>query len=403
MLVLYTDAVHPGAWTAKDLTSTDGGLNWTGTGTTSSNDQVQYIVEAVDAAGNVAVSNNEGADFNGVPQPAISFAVAGPGPTNGFYTGPVTVTVTAPSGATYVLDGANPAAVPSNGVITVSAPGNHTITVTDPAKDVATRAFSISTTQTTTTVVPSVNPGATGQPITYTATVNAASSGGGSPSGYVEFLDGGNPILACGGASGALLNGSTAACQVTYTLPGPHQITADYLGNSSFAPSTTSSPLSETVNPGQVGGLHVPRRLDHVADAGPARHLHRHGQRPHQRCHPDGLGHVRGRVEPHHLRRRQPDAFRLGQHGNRDLPGDLHLDGRQPALDQRRLRPGLGPQLHRRGPLGRHQGDGRHGPPDGARQVPRRRARRSASRSPTRPPSPGRLAQPRRAAQLPGP
>ena len=162
------------------------------------------------------------------------------------------MTITAPSGSTYVLDGANPAAVPSNGVITVSAPGNHTITVTDPANDVATRAFSISTTQTTTTVVPSANPGATGQPITYTATVNAASSGGGSPSGYVEFLDGGNPILACGGAGGALLNGSTAACQVTYTLPGPHQITAEYLGNSSFAPSTTSSPLSETVNPGQV-------------------------------------------------------------------------------------------------------------------------------------------------------
>ncbi len=66
VLVLYTGGANPGLWSSDSLSSANG-LTWTGAGSVPTSNGVQYIVEAVDAAANVAVSNNEGLDFNGAP------------------------------------------------------------------------------------------------------------------------------------------------------------------------------------------------------------------------------------------------------------------------------------------------------------------------------------------------
>jgi hypothetical protein len=240
VLVLYTDGGGPGTWTGAVLSSNNG-QTWTGTGSVATTNGAQYIVEAVDAAGNVAVSNNEGVDFNGVPQPPVSIALSGSGPVNGYYTATVTASITAPSGSTYVLDGSQPQPVPTSGQLPVSASGEHTLTVTDQNGDTATQAFAISTSQTTTALSSNPSPAVVGQQVAFTATVAAASSGAGSPTGSVEFFDGTSPIAACRGVTGDGLTAGLATCTVAYSSPGTHQITASYLGNSNFATSSSSA------------------------------------------------------------------------------------------------------------------------------------------------------------------
>jgi len=238
VLVLSTDAANPGTWAPLLLSSTDG-LTWTGTAPPTSSGNAQYIVQAVDTAGNVAVSNNEGADFQRSAPPAISISLSG-NQLGGTYTGPVTASVTAPAGATYVLDGAPAAPVPSAGIV-VSGSGGHTLTVTDPAGDRATRGFAISSALTTTALGSSANPSVVGQAVTYTATVAPATSGAGTPTGQVELLDGTTPIAACGGAAGTAISASgSAACTIAYQATGSHTVTVRYLGDTTFAGSSAS-------------------------------------------------------------------------------------------------------------------------------------------------------------------
>ena len=178
VLVLYTDGVNPGTWAVASLTSSDG-QHWAGGGTLPQSGEVQYIVEALDAAGNVAVSNNEGTAF------ASSYETA--------------TTVSA-----------NPSSV------------------------------------------------AVGQPATLTAVVTSASSAAGNPTGHVEFLDGGSPLLACGGGSGTPLAASgTASCTVRYTATGTHQITAQYLGDNNFSGSLSSSATLSVVQAPTVSSFAV--------------------------------------------------------------------------------------------------------------------------------------------------
>jgi hypothetical protein len=99
---------------------------------------------------------------------------------------------------------------------------------------------------TTTTVVSSVNPSTYGDSVTFTATVTR-SSGTNTPSGTVDFQDGGVSIgtgtltdIGGGAAEASLATSSLAA--------GTHDITAVYNGDSNFSGST-SSPLTQTVNP----------------------------------------------------------------------------------------------------------------------------------------------------------
>ncbi len=103
---------------------------------------------------------------------------------------------------------------------------------------------------TTIGVVSNLNPSVPSQTVTYTATVSVTAPGSGTPTGNVEFLDGGTSIATCGGAGGVAVNGSAqAACAVTYanTTGSPHSITAVYLGSAVYLTST-SSVLTQTVN-----------------------------------------------------------------------------------------------------------------------------------------------------------
>lgn len=103
-----------------------------------------------------------------------------------------------------------------------------------------TRATCTTPKTTDTTLTSSVNPSDSGQPVTFTATVTAA--GGGTPTGNVTFFDNGTAL-------GTVPLDSTG--QAAFTTPdlgpGPHSITAVYLGAPGFE-SSMSPPLAQTVN-----------------------------------------------------------------------------------------------------------------------------------------------------------
>ncbi len=94
---------------------------------------------------------------------------------------------------------------------------------------------------TTTLVVASSNPAATGQSVTFSATVTPNSDVSPTPTGSVEFLDGSTQL-----GSGSL-NGSGQAMFTTSNLAlGDQSITAVYTGDSNFSASSSST-LAETV------------------------------------------------------------------------------------------------------------------------------------------------------------
>jgi choice-of-anchor C domain-containing protein len=219
VLVLYTDATsstNPATWTALDLSSATG-QNWTGAGPDTSSGQAQYIVEAVDEAGNVAVSDNEGADFNGATLPAttqsgdVSIVLSGTGPVSGYYTSAVTATISALPGATYVLDGALAAAVPASGVVTISGNGTHTLSVTDSTGE-AEESFAI----------------AASSPVISAGTAPVASPAGLVPPGGALVLDATDPgapieTLSYTESGQQSQSGSATGAQLPLSLP----LTAD--------------------------------------------------------------------------------------------------------------------------------------------------------------------------------
>ncbi|MCK9916401.1 Ig-like domain repeat protein [Microbacteriaceae bacterium K1510] len=93
------------------------------------------------------------------------------------------------------------------------------------------------TSPTTTTLTSSANPSAPGQAVTFTARVTA---GNGTPTGSVTFSDG---AVALGTAT---LASGTATFTTAALANGAHSITAQYLGVTGFAAST-SSVLTQTV------------------------------------------------------------------------------------------------------------------------------------------------------------
>jgi Big-like domain-containing protein/ASPM-SPD-2-Hydin domain-containing protein len=92
---------------------------------------------------------------------------------------------------------------------------------------------------TTTSVVSSVNPSAGGQPVTFTATVTATTSG--TPTGSVQFNDGGTQL------GMRTLVGGKATFTTNALAFGPHSITAVYLGSVDYLGST-SPVLTQQVN-----------------------------------------------------------------------------------------------------------------------------------------------------------
>jgi len=82
--------------------------------------------------------------------------------------------------------------------------------------------------------------------VTYTAAVTVAAPATGTPTGNVEFFDGG---LAIGACTAVTVNGSAQAiCAQVYATPGVHSITAQYLGDATLSASPISAALTEIVN-----------------------------------------------------------------------------------------------------------------------------------------------------------
>ncbi|MGE3452747.1 MAG: Ig-like domain repeat protein, partial [Burkholderiales bacterium] len=92
-----------------------------------------------------------------------------------------------------------------------------------------------------TTLGASPNPSGTGQSVTFTATVTG---GAGTPTGNVVFRDGATPIAGC---SAVPLAAGVAQCMTSALPAGIRSITAQYSGNATYNPST-STPLNQTVN-----------------------------------------------------------------------------------------------------------------------------------------------------------
>jgi hypothetical protein len=104
---------------------------------------------------------------------------------------------------------------------------------------------------TTTSLSSNLNPSFTSSPsnsVTLTANVT---SDGGTPTGTVQFTDGGNTIAGCGAA---VLSSGSATCNTIFSTEGPHTIEANYSGGTGFN-SSDSAGLNQlvenhTTNPG---------------------------------------------------------------------------------------------------------------------------------------------------------
>ena len=137
------------------------------------------------------------------------------------------------AGNTVTLSGAGTVVVRAsqagNGNYNAATAVDQSFTVTAPAP---------TTPSTTSKPTTSLTPAAYGTNLTFTTTVTGA---GGTPTGLVEFFDG---IVSLGTAP---LNAAGTASKTTNAVAaGTRAITAKYLGDSRFAPST-SLPLTQTV------------------------------------------------------------------------------------------------------------------------------------------------------------
>ena len=104
---------------------------------------------------------------------------------------------------------------------------------------ISARPASQNLTTTTTALTASPNPSLLGQSVTFTATVSGS---GGTPTGTVDFTEGAS-TLGSGSLSSGVATFNTSALSL-----GPHDITAVYNGDSTFAAST-SSVVTQTVDP----------------------------------------------------------------------------------------------------------------------------------------------------------
>jgi hypothetical protein len=99
---------------------------------------------------------------------------------------------------------------------------------------------------TTTTLMSSPNPSSLGQSVTFTATIM-----GNSPTGTVNFQDGGVTVAGCGAQP---ISGGTATCATSGLSAGSHPITAVYSGDINNAGSTSNT-VNQAVNAGSSSVL----------------------------------------------------------------------------------------------------------------------------------------------------
>ncbi len=115
---------------------------------------------------------------------------------------------------------------------------------------------------TTTTLSSSANPASFGQNVTFTATVTGI-----TPTGTVTFTDNGTNICAASPVSGSG-NARTATCATTSLSVGLHtNIRATYNGDGGNAPSTSSA-LTQTINPATTPAVVVVTSSANPTDAG---------------------------------------------------------------------------------------------------------------------------------------
>lgn len=137
-------------WTPVWLTPQDA-TTWKGSLTTlSSKDTVEWFAQAVGSTGTVAVSTGKGRAF--LSPGDFQVVLHGPRGDNGWFTGPVTVTVTGPSASyTATVDGVSQ---PVFGSVVVSGDGTHTVVVTGSnGRDTWSQEVRIDATPPTVTVV----------------------------------------------------------------------------------------------------------------------------------------------------------------------------------------------------------------------------------------------------------
>ncbi|HMD45721.1 MAG TPA: hypothetical protein VKG43_06155, partial [Acidimicrobiales bacterium] len=244
VVVLYTDGTHPGAWTEVDLVSSDG-QHWTGAGAATPSGTIDYMVQAVDGDGNVAVSTNKGQYFPAVtlptPSPSISIALSGATLVDGYYNGAVAATITespAEPGLAYSLDGSP--STPVTGPVTITGDGAHLITVTDAADNSASTVVRIDTKPPVISAAVSPVPGPSGW-VKGGATLAVAAADAGSGVASLSYSE-----------SGAQTAGPTTVMGTSVDIP----ITAS---------GTTRVSISSTDNVGNTASEQVTVNVDSAA------------------------------------------------------------------------------------------------------------------------------------------
>jgi len=251
VLVLYTDAQNPGAWTPVDLVSSDG-VHWSGAGAATASGTLDYMVQAVDGDGNVAVSTNKGHYFPAVsppaPSPAINISLGGATQVDGYYNGPVTATISGPAGLTYSIDGSTP--TPVTGPVAIGGDGAHLLTVTDPAGDTASQVVQIDSQPPVIDTAVSPVPGPTGW-VRGGATVSIAAADAGSGLATLSYRESGAQTV-----GSTTVNGSSADIPVSASGTTVVTVTAtDNVGNTASAQVTVNvDATAPTVSCGSPDG-----------------------------------------------------------------------------------------------------------------------------------------------------
>src|SRR5262249_51252142 len=178
---------------------------------------------------------------------------------------PVTLTATVtsaagvPTGFVTFSDGAGiqgTAPVDANGVATLTVPlavGNHALTASFSGTGTfansasAAAAVTVSRAATAVALTSSANPAATGQSVTFTATVSVLAPGMGVPTGTVTFMDGNVVLGTVPVVFNILGSNSTARITTSFAVAGGHAITAVYSGDANLVGSTSAA-LTEQVN-----------------------------------------------------------------------------------------------------------------------------------------------------------
>jgi len=237
-----------------------------------------------------ALGTDAGTNFMESGQLSV-LGISGISPNSGALAGGTTVTVTGSNftPATTISFGDTPATTTtfenanelqvetpaaSYGLVNVIATDGANVSRANEADEFS---YQSTTAQTTTvSVLPSVNPILTGQPVSYAISVSPAPDGG-----TVSLTDGFGLIATC---SNLILTTGTASCEQTYkaTLGGsssdnPFEIVARYSGDADFQPS--GAIVADTLDAGSLvvtttslpaGKVHVSYKAEMVASGGNA-------------------------------------------------------------------------------------------------------------------------------------